>query len=318
MIAQTLSLTILIFLLTNMLLPYRLLTCELARNDCTNIVMQYRKALEKQEKNCLRVKFLSSCLKADVVPRFLKFRIPNNGTFDNKSVLEFQLNLLRKELYGAKTDLETSNGKLETKRSVVKERIGEAILPSVALHTRLWCRNIRRKIKSGHDKKLLNLSEEQQRLLFNVKNTVVLHGLEEQPPNYVMETLSLGPKNAVLEKFNPHDVLVELDDVLRHCKDNGVTEDVISDINMKTIGYIKKCKKQKSSRNVAATKRYLKEKKLLAIPFDKGVGICVMKKEDNEGKLEEILELPQFEKWIAFSCNEDQSGGKISELNMVQ
>ena len=98
-----------------MLLPYRLLTSELARNDCTNIVMQYRKALEKQEKNCLRVKFLSSCLKADVVPRFLKFRIPNNGTFDNKSVLEFQLNLLRKELYRAKTDLETSKGKLETK-----------------------------------------------------------------------------------------------------------------------------------------------------------------------------------------------------------
>ena len=124
----------------------------------------------------------------------------------------------------------------------------------------------------------MNLSEEQHRPLFNVKNTVVLHGLEEQPPNYVMETLSLGPKNCVLEKFNPHDVLVELDDVLRHCKDNGITEYVISDINMKTIGYIKKCKKQKSSRNIAAAKRYLKENKLLAIPFDKGVRICLMKR----------------------------------------
>ena len=61
-----------------------------------------------------------------------------------------------------------------------------------------------------------------------------------------METLPLGPKNAVLGKF---DELVEVDDVLRQWKDNGVTEYVISDINMKTTGNIKKCKKQKSSRN---------------------------------------------------------------------
>ena len=67
---------------------------------------------------------------------------------------------------------------------------------------------------------------------------------------------------------------------------------------MKTISYIKKCKKQKSSRNVQATKRYLKEQKLLAIPFDKGVGICLMKREDYEKKLDAILELPQFEKVI--------------------
>ena len=33
-----------------------------------------------------------------------------------------------------------------------------------------------------------------------------------------------------------------------------------------------------------------------AIPFDKGVGICLMKKEAYEEKLSEILQLRQFEK----------------------
>ena len=49
----------------------------------------------------------------------------------------------------------------------------------------------------------------------------------------------------------------------------NATEDLISDINIKTINYIKKCKKQKPSRNISATKRYLKKNNLLAVPFAK-------------------------------------------------
>ena len=41
---------------------------------------------------------------------------------------------------------------------------------------------------------------------------------------------------------------------------------------------------------------FQKQNNLLAIPFDKGVGICVMKSEDYQSKLGDILKLPQFEK----------------------
>ena len=44
------------------------------------------------------------------------------------------------------------------------------------------------------------------------------------------------------------------------------------------------------------TKKYLKQNNLLAVPFDKGIGICVMKREDYESKLDNIINLPQFEK----------------------
>ncbi len=60
-----------------------------------------------------------------------------------------------------------------------------------------------------------------------------------------METLSLGPKNAVLDKFNPKDVLAEVDGLMRHCKYNNVPDEVITDINVKTLNYIKKCKQMK-------------------------------------------------------------------------
>ena len=44
------------------------------------------------------------------------------------------------------------------------------------------------------------------------------------------------------------------------------------------------------------TKRYLREKDLLAVLFDKGTGICVMKRQTYISKLNNILNLEQFEK----------------------
>ena len=44
------------------------------------------------------------------------------------------------------------------------------------------------------------------------------------------------------------------------------------------------------------TKRYLREKDLLAVQFDKGNGICVMKRQTYISKLNDISNLEQFEK----------------------
>ena len=151
-------------------------------------------------------------------------------------------------------------------------------------------------LKTTHNKKLAALSDEQERPLFSVKNTVIECELDNPLPRYVSDTLALGPKSAILDKFNEKDVLAELDGLLSHCKRYQVNNDIITDINVKTLNYIKKCKKQKSTRNITMTKKYLKDNNLLAIPFDKGIGICVMKKEEYSKKLNTILQLPQFEK----------------------
>ena len=86
--------------------------------------------------------------------------------------------------------------------------------------------------------------------------------------------------------------------VLHHCNTNNVSVDVIYEINVATMKYVKACSAQKSPCNLIVTKRYLKENRLLAIPFDKGTGICIMKKETYRNKLKDILNLEQFEKVI--------------------
>lgn len=52
------------------------------------------------------------------------------------------------------------------------------------------------------------------------------------------------------------------------------------------------------------TKKYLKENELLAVPFDKGIGICLMKKSLYQSKMNHIINLPQFEKIIKIRKNQ--------------
>ena len=141
-----------------------------------------------------------------------------------------------------------------------------------------------------------SLSKEQQRPLFDVHDTVKIDDEDITPPQYVIDTLALGPKNAVLDKFDPKDTLAQIDALLFNCKKNKVPKEIVDDINVATFKYIKSCSNQKSPRNISLTKRYLKEHDLLAIPFDKGVGVCLMKRKTYERKLNDILELDQFEK----------------------
>ena len=60
------------------------------------------------------------------------------------------------------------------------------------------------------------------------------------------------------------------------CRDKKINNEKITDVNVKTLPYIKSCKKQTTPRNVTLARQYLKEKNLLAIAFDKGIRICLM------------------------------------------
>ena len=106
----------------------------------------------------------------------------------------------------------------------------------------------------------------------------------------------LGPKNPVLDKCNENKALAEIDHLLNRLKSNGISNDVINDINVATLKYIKSCSTQMTPRHFTMTKRNLKYNGLLAVPFDKGAGICVMKSDVYAEKLNEILNLEQFVK----------------------
>ena len=177
-----------------MFLPLRLLATELQRHGCLPEYLQYQKHLKKIQNSRLRIAFLQKCKHSGIIPRFLKFRIPNNGCFEEKTVHEFQIKLVRRELIQAKEDLKSLLTQLNVKRVNLQKKAPDNCLPSIVVYTRLSCERIRKQVTQTHSRKLGNLSEEQSKPLFTVKNTVRLCNIDKVPPKYVLETLSLGPK----------------------------------------------------------------------------------------------------------------------------
>ena len=55
-------------------------------------------------------------------------------------------------------------------------------------------------------------------------------------------------------------------------------------------------KQTPSDKGVEKARNYLKSNGLVAVPYDKGVGFCVMRKDTYENKLSDTLESIQFSK----------------------
>ena len=275
-----------------MFIPYRLLAISLKRIGTWKKYKIYEKALIKLVNCVCRIEFIEDCCQADIIPRFLKFRIPENGCFEPSIVHNFQRNLLKAELVKAKRQKEVHLNNVQLGRTELREASSTKLIPSIVLYTRQAVKTARIEVKKSHARKLKAWSKEQQRPLFDVHDTVKILDADIKPPRYVIDTLALGPKNSTLEKFDSKDTLAQIDSLLYRCKGAKVTTTIMNDINVATFKYIKACSSQKPARNLILTKRYIKKNDLLAVPFDKGIGVCLMKRESYEKKIEDMLKLP--------------------------
>ena len=135
-----------------MFLSHKLLRLELQRHGHWKDFLDYRTCIQKVVKHSLRITFLEECCKAEIIPRFLKFRIPNNGCFDDKSVHDFQKRLLKKELANGRMDLKQSEEKVIQQLQILKEHIPYKLVPSVILYIRIHR-------KSTRESQKINLTE---------------------------------------------------------------------------------------------------------------------------------------------------------------
>ena len=201
-----------------MFIPFRLLAISLKRTECWKVFLDYQRSLMKLVNCMCRITFLEQCYQADIIPKFLKFRIPENGCFEPTVVHNFQQNLLKRELNKAKKLKETHQNVVHTTRTMLRDSISAKLIPPVAFYTRQTVKQVRLGVQQTHSKKLESLSKEQQRPLFDVHDTVKFCELDIQPPRYVIDTLAIGPKNAVLDKFDPNVTLAQIDSLLYRCK----------------------------------------------------------------------------------------------------
>ena len=183
----------------------------LKRKLTWKLVLDNLRHFNKFNSSFLRIKFLRKCLDNDIIPDFLRFRVPDNGVFLAEAVHSFQQRLIRSELSQASADRAKASGNLVKAREVVRRGIDKKWWPSVIFYLNRHARCSVNNLKSRHKRKLEKLSERQDRPLKNLDERAVRILDEVILPLWVREILSFGPKHPVRDKFNEIHFLVDID-----------------------------------------------------------------------------------------------------------
>ena len=117
--------------------PTTLLLWELHRHGHKNLLHDYCRRYIQPNMNIQRRKFLAKCIALNVIPKFLKFRVPNNGCFKVEAVRSFQKRLLKQELAKAQKEKTAIEQKLTECRVKNKQHIKYDVLRSVWFHVRM-------------------------------------------------------------------------------------------------------------------------------------------------------------------------------------
>ena len=151
-------------------------------------------------------------------------------------------------------------------------------------------------VKETHRKKLMKLSESQDRPLGKQGEGSVRALDDVELPNWVQQVLALGPKHPVRDKLNETHFLADIDIFLSDLKNRKVTGEALCEIEAVAKAYAKRVKQTPSDKGVEKARKYLRSNGLVAVPYDKGVGFCVMRKNTYENKLSDTLDSNQFSK----------------------
>ena len=287
----------LVFLFLNFtissVLPRRFLYWELARRDVLKQYRAYEKKYIQLQLSIQRIRFLESCVSLRLIPRFLKFRVPANGCFNESTVLSFQRKLLQQELKKAKDDQKRVEVELKRRRDAVKFDVPKKLHPSLWFHLKEVCKKRVQEAKARHQRKIENVSAMQDKPLLNTTGYLTI--LDDiKVPDYVRELLRYGPKHPCRTSFQEEQFLANIDLLLERASKEKLHQDALNKINALTVGYVMNCKYKKPDKNIKSTRQWLKDQGILAVPYDKGTGFCLMKAETYNHKVKKLLEGPQF------------------------
>ena len=149
-------------------------------------------------------------------------------------------------------------------------------------------------VKETQQRKPMKLSERQDLPLGKQGEGSVKAHDDVELPNWVQQVLVLGPKHPVKNKINETHFLVDIDIFLSDLKNRKIPVEALWEIEAVAKAYAKMVKQTPSDKGVEKTRKYLKSNGLVAVPYDKGVCFCVMRKNTDENKLSDTLDSNHF------------------------
>ena len=167
---------------------------------------------------------------------------------------------------------------------LLKQRLNTSVSNKFSSLARSSCLAVLAKLSERQDSSLRNGSH---------NNVVTLDGVEL--PKFVLHVLSLGSKHPVRDKFNEVQFLADVDKFVVELRENNTDGEKLCETESSAKWYANHVRETPMNKVFEKASHFLKDHKLLAVPFDKCCGFCVIKQTIKSDKLNEILSSSQFE-----------------------
>ena len=189
-----------------------------------------------------------------------------------------KLRLLKTDLNKARENKAYLDARAESTKSELCPEMNEKLRGSVAINIRLSIRKTRLEYKQGLDATLKRLSVRQDKPL-NEQNFGSIRILDNiSLPILVKDLLSYGPKHPIKDNFNEVHFLAKIDKLVRTLRESGTDGEKLCENEDSAKWYAENYRETHTDRGVVKKAKFLKDNDIVAVPFDKGTGFCVMKR----------------------------------------
>ena len=157
-----------------------------------HIVANFKKELLAVRKKELQVRFIESCVREKVVPKFVELRIPSHLAQYKHLFRKGQLQSLTKMGKRERVSLQRLMSAKTSRDMELQKHLGEKKMSALVIYGEFWVKGKIQKIEAIHAKKLANLISAKPLVnTFTVENTV-LNISDRQLTNIEHEALSYG------------------------------------------------------------------------------------------------------------------------------
>ena len=169
------------------------------------------------------------------------------------------------------------DARADSRRSELSQDLNEIMLGSVAFNIRLSIRQIRLQHKRRMDAKLKKLSIRQDWPL-KEQNFDFIRILNISLATFI-KVLSYGSKHPIRDIFIEVHFLADIYKMVRTLQKSGTDVGKLCEIDVSAKWYAKNVRETPANRGIVKVAKLLKDNEIVTVPFDKGTGFCVMKRQ---------------------------------------
>ena len=292
------------------------------------VIRKYESNDFKSRKIGLDLAFLENCIKNNLIPNFVKFKVANHSLKSSKVYKECQIKLLHQEIQEKKKQLNILRKKRQLLDSEVRAKIRWIDFAHVSNYFTAHNDKILDKVRLTHEKKLYNLgfraaadTHDPEKVIFNFSSHVLTTGEKSLLAKGL--NLSIPPKRLnYADTLCPFKMLFQ--DIIRSAEDVATTniDNIQGSLRNEALkcftNYNPKLEQNLSSTEIEGLKSLMNDESVVIHKSDKGNSVVIINADVYKQRMKELLsDASKFRK-LKIDKGKDYNFIQNQELRIIE